>query len=46
MNIYFALHEFGRMKLLLGLQDLYKEEKTLNHKMEVYPKNMVKYQRQ
>ena len=43
MNIYFALHEFGRMRKLLSLEELYKKEKTLKHKMSVYPQNMPKY---
>ena len=46
MNIYFALHEFGRMRKLLDLQELYKKEKTLQHKMSAYPKNMPKYEKQ
>ncbi len=29
MNIYFALDDFGRMHLLLELQELYKKEKIL-----------------
>jgi hypothetical protein len=31
MNIYFALSEFKRMRKLLSLQELYKQEKTLQH---------------
>jgi hypothetical protein len=46
MNIYFAMHEFGRMRKLLNLQELYNKEKTLQHKMSAYPQNMPKYLKQ
>lgn len=44
MNIYFALNDFGRMHLLLHLQELYKKEKVLHNKKWAYPDgNSEKY---
>lgn len=37
MNIYFALNDFGRMHMLLDLQELYKKEKVLHKKQHAYP---------
>lgn len=42
MNIYFALNDFGRMHMLLELQELYKNEKVLHNKQRAYPEQREK----
>ena len=37
MNITFALSDYGRMRLLLELNELFKEEKVLQVSMKAYP---------
>lgn len=43
MNIYFALNDFGRMHMLLELQELYKQEKVLHNKKTAYPEQNDKW---
>ena len=42
MNIYFALNDFGRMHMLLHLQNLYKNEMVLHNKQLAYPEQKEK----
>lgn len=42
MNIYFALNDFGRMHMLLHLQNLYKNEMVLHNKQLAYPEQKAK----
>jgi hypothetical protein len=42
MNIFFALNDFGRMHMLMHLQNLYKKEKVLHNKQLSYPEQKEK----
>jgi hypothetical protein len=42
MNIFFALNDFGRMHMLMHLQNLYKKEKVLHNKLLAYPEQKEK----
>ena len=44
MNITFALSDYGRMRLLLELNELFKKEKVLQVSTKAYPDRQYEFE--